>query len=90
MYVATTRKSARQPDAGHAPVNAHFRLELVQAITAATQGAAYSCFAEDRVGSLEVGKLADFCVVELKWDGKKLLEARVAETWFGGRKVYGV
>jgi predicted amidohydrolase YtcJ len=90
LYVATTRQSARQPDARDAPVNPNFRLDLVQAITAATKGAAYSCFAENRVGSLEVGKLADFCVVDMAWDGGRLLEAQVVETWYEGRKVYEV
>jgi predicted amidohydrolase YtcJ len=88
LYVATTRKSARQPDAGDAPVNENFRLELAQAVSAATSGAARSCFAEKRVGSLEVGKLADFTVVETEWAGEELLKARVKETWFGGSKVY--
>jgi predicted amidohydrolase YtcJ len=90
LYVATTRQSARQPDARDAPVNPNFRLDLVQAITAATKGAAYSCFAENRVGSLEVGKLADFCVVDMAWDGGRLLEAQVVETWYEGQKVYEV
>lgn len=89
LYVATTRKSARQPTAGDAPVNGNFVLELAQAVTAATSGVAYSSFSEDRVGSLEVGKLADFCVVDTTWKGEDLLGARVVETWFGGRKVYG-
>ena len=88
LYIATTRKSARQGDEGDAPVNEHFKLELAQAVTAATQGAAYSCFSEDRVGSLEVGKTADFCVVDMQWKGEELLKARVTETWFGGKRVY--
>jgi predicted amidohydrolase YtcJ len=69
LYVATTRKSAREPMTGDAPVNGNFRLELGQAVNAATSGAAYSFFAEERIGSLEVGKLADFCVVDTRWDG---------------------
>ncbi|OAL46955.1 amidohydrolase family protein-like protein [Pyrenochaeta sp. DS3sAY3a] len=88
LYVATTRKSARQPAANDEPVNGHFRLKLAQAVIAATHGAAYSCFAEERVGTLEVGKLADFVVVDTKWEGEELLGAKVAETWFAGEKVY--
>ncbi|KAI4664444.1 uncharacterized protein J4E79_003948 [Alternaria viburni] len=88
LYVATTRKSARQPDAGDAPVNENFRLELTQAVAAVTQGAAYSSFADDRVGSLEVGKMADFCVVDMEWKGEELLKAKVLETWFEGKQVY--
>jgi predicted amidohydrolase YtcJ len=88
LYVATTRKSARQPDAKDAPVNPNFKLDLVQAITAATSGAAYSCFAEHRVGSLEIGKTADFVVVDMAWNGDELLKATVKETWFEGQQVY--
>jgi predicted amidohydrolase YtcJ len=89
LYVATTRKSARQPEAKDAPVNANFKLDLVQAISAATSGAAYSCFAEGRVGSLEQGKMADFVVVDMNWDGDELLNATIKETWFEGQRVYG-
>ena len=88
LYVATTRRSAKEPSAGDEPVNGNFRLELAQAVGAATKGAAYSCFAEERVGSLEVGQMADFCVVETEWKGEELLGAKVAETWFSGRIVY--
>jgi predicted amidohydrolase YtcJ len=88
LYVATTRKSARQPDAGDEPVNENFRLELAQAVTAVTKGAAYSCFAEERIGNLEVGMLADFCVVDMQWQGEELLKAKVMETWFDGKRVY--
>ncbi|KAF2844714.1 amidohydrolase family protein-like protein [Plenodomus tracheiphilus IPT5] len=88
LYVATTRKSARQPLAGDEPVNGNFRLKLAQAVSAVTQGAAQSCFAEERIGSLNAGMLADFCIVDMRWKDDELLNARVVETWFGGRRVY--
>ncbi|KAH7413695.1 amidohydrolase 3 [Phaeosphaeria sp. MPI-PUGE-AT-0046c] len=88
LYVATTRKSAKQPDAKDLPVNANFKLELAQAVSAATSGAAYSCFSEQRVGNLEVGKMADFVVVDMEWSGDELLKASVKETWFEGQLVY--
>ncbi|KAF2791810.1 amidohydrolase family protein [Melanomma pulvis-pyrius CBS 109.77] len=88
LYVATTRRSAKQPEAGDAPVSEEFRLGVGQAVTAATRGAAYSCFAEGRIGSLEVGMEADFVVVEWKGEGEGLLGARIRETWFGGEKVF--
>lgn len=88
LYVATTRKSARYPGTEDPLVNENFRLKLAQAVTAATSGAAYSCFAEERVGSLEIGKMADFTVVDMKWDGKELLDASVKETWFEGKQVF--
>jgi predicted amidohydrolase YtcJ len=88
LYVATTRKSARHPETEDAPVNENFRLELAQAVTAATSGAAYSCFADERVGSLELGKMADFIVVDMDWNGEELLRANIKETWFEGKKVF--
>lgn len=89
LYIASTRKSARQPDAGDAPVNEHFKLGLVEAVTAATKGAAYSCFADSRIGSLEVGKQADFVVVDMSFVAEDLLRAQVKQTWFSGEKVFG-
>lgn len=88
LYVAATRKSARQPDAGDVPVNEHFKIGVFEAVVAATKGAAYSFFEEDRVGNLEVGKKADFVVVDMEYEAGELLKAKVEETWFGGRRVY--
>lgn len=88
LYIATTRRSARQPDAGDSPVNEHFKIGIAEAVTAATKGVAYSCFADERVGSLEVGKEADFVVMDLKYEPGSLLNAAVKQTWFGGKLVY--
>lgn len=89
LYTATTRRSARDlTEKG--VVNEKARLELAVAVTAATRGAAYSCFADGYTGSLEVEKKADFVVMDMEWRGENLLEARVLQTWFEGRKVYDV
>lgn len=87
LYVATTRRSSRKPGYGN-PVNEHFRLGLCESIVAATEGAARSVF-EARTGRLEAGKLADFVVVDMSLDPAKLLHAKVKETWFEGRRVWG-
>lgn len=91
LYTATTRRSAREPGYKE-KVNPEFGLSLVQTVTAATAGSAYSCFADDVTGSLEVGKKADFVVVEMDWDdgetGDRLLDARVCETYFAGKCVF--
>jgi predicted amidohydrolase YtcJ len=87
LYTATTRRSAREPD-DTTTVNPQFKLSLLQAVSAATAGSAYSCFADGFTGSLEVGKKADFAVVEMEWEAEKLLEASVCETYFDGRRVY--
>ncbi|KAF2674793.1 amidohydrolase 3 [Microthyrium microscopicum] len=90
LYVATTRKSAKDPKAEDAAVNSHFALSLYQAITGATAGAAYSSFAEGMYGELKAGLKADFVVVDMMYDPVTLLEARVLQTWFSGRKVYDI
>ncbi|KAK7416852.1 hypothetical protein QQX98_004910 [Neonectria punicea] len=89
LYTATTRRSAREPECEET-VNKHFRLGLCEAVAAATAGAAKSVFAEDRVGSLEVGKIADFIVVDMEWDAQSLLKAKVRDTYFGGKRAGGV
>ncbi|KAF9890673.1 hypothetical protein FE257_005539 [Aspergillus nanangensis] len=87
LYTATTRRSAREPGLVET-VNPEFALGLVQAVGAATAGSAYSCFADGFTGRLEMGLKADFVVLDMEWEGEKLLEARVCETWFEGRRVY--
>ncbi|EPE09765.1 amidohydrolase family protein [Ophiostoma piceae UAMH 11346] len=88
-YIATTRCSAREPDAADLPpVNPKFALTLCETLTAATRGAAYSVFADAETGSLEAGKAADFSVVDMAWDATKLLDARIDETWYAGEQVY--
>ncbi|KAL4795312.1 amidohydrolase 3 [Aspergillus venezuelensis] len=89
LYTATTRRSAREPECTEV-VNEGFKLSLQQALSAATRGSAYSCFADDVVGTLEVGKKADFVVLERDgpWKAEGLLDVNVAETYFGGRRVF--
>lgn len=87
LYVATTRRSARYP-AWTTTVNEHFRLGICEAVSAATAGAARSVFLEERVGTLEVGKKADFTIVDFGWDATQLLGASVRETWFEGKRVF--
>lgn len=87
VYVAATRRSAREPASGEV-VNEHFRLGVCEAVVAGTRGAAASVFADERTGSLRVGKVADFVVVDMEWDAKSLLRAEMRETHFGGRRVW--
>ncbi|KFY62760.1 hypothetical protein V496_04404 [Pseudogymnoascus sp. VKM F-4515 (FW-2607)] len=87
LYTATTRRSAREPDSVE-KVNPRFALSLAAAISAATAGAAYSCFADAWTGRLTKGMKADFVVMDMQWDAEKLLEAKVRETWFEGIKVF--
>ncbi|KAM0664452.1 hypothetical protein ACQRIT_001616 [Beauveria bassiana] len=87
LYVATTRKSYREPEL-ETVVNPEFALTVAQAISGASHGSAYSCFADHATGSLEVGKKADFVVVDLEPTPEKLINGVVEETWFEGRRVF--
>ncbi|KIW23668.1 uncharacterized protein PV07_11848 [Cladophialophora immunda] len=87
LYVATTRRSAREPESQEV-VNEHFALPLLDAFSAATQGAAYSCFMDRITGRLEVGMKADFVVLDMEWSAATLLQAKVLQTWFNGQQVY--
>ena len=67
-------------------------LTRAEAIRAYTMNNAYAAFEEREKGSLEVGKLADFIVLDrdlLTCPEDSIATARVEETWVGGRRVYG-
>ncbi|KAH8892537.1 amidohydrolase family protein [Thozetella sp. PMI_491] len=90
LYVATTRRSALQPDNPAQPAP-EFALKLISAVNAATEGVAYSCFADGVVGSLRPGLAANLSVVEMmEWDPTTLFSAEVVETWYQGRKVFSL
>jgi hypothetical protein len=68
------------------------RLTFGQALQAFTHGAAYAGFAEQKFGSLEPGKWADFILVDrdpTSIDPQSLARTRVLETWIAGKKVWG-
>ena len=67
------------------------RLSLGQALHAYTRGAAYAGFAEDKIGTLEAGKWADFVIVDrdpTSVDAQSLARTQVLETWVAGKKVF--
>jgi predicted amidohydrolase YtcJ len=77
-----------QPPGGWIPSE---RLTFEQALDAYTQGAAYAGFAEDKIGSLEPGKWADFVIVDrdpTKVDPLSLGRTQVLETWIAGKKIW--
>jgi predicted amidohydrolase YtcJ len=68
------------------------RITVEQALLAYTRGSAYAAFADDRVGSLEVGKLADLAVLSqdvFSASPGDIAKTRVTLTMVGGRIVYG-
>jgi predicted amidohydrolase YtcJ len=77
-----------QPPGGWIPSE---RLTLGQALHAYTRGAAYAGFAEQKIGTLEPGKWADFIIVDrdpTKVDAQALARTQVLETWVAGKKVW--
>ncbi len=77
-----------QPPGGWLPEE---RVSFEQALAGFTRGAAYAGFAEDKIGSLEPGKWADFILVDRdvsKVDPQALARTQVLETWVAGKKVW--
>jgi predicted amidohydrolase YtcJ len=77
-----------QPAGGWRP---HERVSFAAALAGFTRGAAYAGFAEDRIGSLDAGKWADFILVDRdvsKVAPGELARAQVIETWVGGKKMW--
>ncbi|HWM94348.1 MAG TPA: amidohydrolase family protein [Thermoanaerobaculia bacterium] len=69
------------------------RISVEDALRAVTLDAAYQVFFDDKVGSLEVGKLADFVVLDRnpldpKVDPSTIASIQVLETYLGGERVY--
>lgn len=86
-YVATTRKSYRNTEYDQV-VNFNYRLGLCESVVAASHGSARSVFWDERLGSLEKGKVADLTIWDMQWENDKLLEAKIEETWVDGVKVW--
>lgn len=67
------------------------RISVDQAIKAVTLDAAYAMFLDDKVGSLEPGKWADFVVLDKNpraTDAEKIGRINVLETWVGGKQAF--
>jgi predicted amidohydrolase YtcJ len=89
FYAAVVRKDAKGfPPAGFQMENA---LTREQAIRGMTIWAAKAAFEEKQKGSLEVGKTADFIMVDkdlMKCDAGKILSTVVLRTYINGEGVY--
>ena len=77
-----------QPPGGWLPQE---RVSFAQALSGFTRDAAYAGFSEERIGSLEPGKWADFILVDRDvstTDPQALARTQVLETWVGGKKAW--
>jgi predicted amidohydrolase YtcJ len=67
------------------------RISVFDAVRAYTQGSAYAAFSDSRVGTLEVGKLADLAVLSqdiFSLPPDAVGKTRVVTTMVGGKIVY--
>ena len=89
LYAAVTRADGEGgPAGGWRPEE---KLTAFEALRGFTLDAAYAGFAEDSVGSLAVGKQADFVVLAadpLAMPPQRLREVAVLATYVGGEAVY--
>ncbi len=88
FYAAVARQDAKGfPDGGFQKQDALTRTEALKGITT---WAAKAAFEEDLKGSLQVGKLADFIIMDLdllEADLKLIREAKPSAVYVGGKKV---
>ena len=90
LAAAVSREDAAgNPPGGWLPQQ---RLTLEQAFDAFTRGAAYAGFAEEQIGTLEPGRMADFLFIDRDifelTDPRQIRDTQVIETWLAGRKVW--
>jgi predicted amidohydrolase YtcJ len=89
LHAAVTRQDRNNnPPGGWIPEQALTRKE---ALRAATMGGAYAMHAEDILGSIEVGKLADFVVIPVDYmtvPAEEIWTIRPEMTVIGGEVVY--
>ncbi|HEU5479931.1 MAG TPA: amidohydrolase family protein, partial [Candidatus Tumulicola sp.] len=89
IYSALTREDPHgDPPGGWFPQQ---RLTLSQALAGYTRNAAYAAFMEDRIGTLEAGKLADLVVLDRDLRAippAEILNVTIEKTVAGGRVVY--
>jgi predicted amidohydrolase YtcJ len=89
LYASITRQSrAGLPEGGWHPEEGLSREETLHSFTLA---AAFAAHQEDRLGSLEPGKWADFIIVDRDYmtvPASEIDDIVVLETWVGGDRVY--
>lgn len=89
LYAAVTRQTVHgEPAQGWFPEQ---KLSLEESLKAYTWGSSYGAFEEDKKGTIEKGKLADFAVMHtdlFNSDPAEWLQAQVDYTIVGGKVVY--
>lgn len=91
VYSATTRQdpTTHEPAGGWLPAE---RITIAEALRAYTQGSAAAAGRRRELGTLEVGMLADFIILDrnlLTCEPDDIQRTRVLATFMGGKCVYG-
>ena len=67
---------------------------MEQALHGFTRNAAYGWWKEEKTGAIEVGKWADWIVIDKNImedrSGKSLRDVVVKQTWMGGRRMFPI
>lgn len=89
IYAAVTRRTldGANPD-GWVPEE---KISVEQALLAYTKNAAFASFEENRKGTLEPGKLADFVVINkniMKVKPEEIKDLTILKTFVGGKKMF--
>ena len=89
LYAAVTRQSrGGEPDGGWIADQALTRAEALHSFTLA---AAYAANQDDRLGSLEPGKWADFIIIDrdyFKIPSSEIDDIQVLQTWVSGKLMF--
>ncbi len=89
IYAAVSRKLPKDPDS--AAWHTEQRMTIEEAIRGFTIWAAYASFQEDIIGSIEVGKYADFTILDQDIstiDPEKIVDTKVIYTIVAGEIKY--
>lgn len=92
MEIGVTRQTPEQKDAPIQP-GKHERLDIATLIKGYTLDGAYQIHMEDEIGSIEVGKKADFVLLDknlFEVDKYDIHNVKVVETYLGGKTVYSI
>jgi len=90
MEIGATRQTPEQKNAPVQP-NVNERLDMATLIKGYTLNGAYQLHMENEIGSIEVGKKADFVVLDRNLfdvDNYDIHKVKVLKTFLAGKKVY--
>jgi predicted amidohydrolase YtcJ len=89
LHAAVTRQTAEnEPNMGWIPEE---KVSIEDALRGFTLDAAYAAFQDDKLGTLEIGKRADFIFIDrdiFKRPASDIRDTQVLETWINGQQVF--